>query len=61
MCSSVQEFNQSVVEMKPQVSAVQTQGKQLKESCSSQVWREGGREDEGDRQAGELAIKQAPN
>ena len=32
-----QEFNQSVTELKPQISAVQVEGKQLKESCSTQV------------------------
>ena len=32
-----QEFNLSVTELKPQISAVQVEGKQLKESCSTQV------------------------
>ena len=33
----LQEFSESVNELKGQISAVQTAGKQLKESCSTQV------------------------
>lgn len=33
----LQEFSESVNELKGQMSAVQTAGKQLKESCSTQV------------------------
>lgn len=34
----IQEFSESVNELKGQISVVQTAGKQLKESCSTQVY-----------------------
>ena len=33
----LQELSQSVTDLKPQISAVQSQGKHLKDKCSSQV------------------------
>ena len=37
VCVFVQEFNESVADLKPKITEVQTAGKTLKDTCSTEV------------------------